>query len=105
MRCDGVFAIIDTASKTGTDNDATAVTFFAYDSNGNPRLHILDWNIVQIEGATMETWLPGVFKSLEKFARLCHARRGSIGAFIEDKSSGTILLQQAWRRQNAGAGD
>ena len=24
-----VFAVIDTASKTGTDNDATAVTFFA----------------------------------------------------------------------------
>jgi hypothetical protein len=28
-RCDAVFAVIDTASKTGTDNDATAVTFFA----------------------------------------------------------------------------
>ena len=27
------------------------------------------------------------------------ARRGSIGAFIEDKNSGTILLQQALRRQ------
>ena len=31
-RCDAVFAVIDTASKTGTDNDATAVTFFAYDT-------------------------------------------------------------------------
>ena len=30
-RCDAVFAVIDTASKTGTDNDATAVTFFAVD--------------------------------------------------------------------------
>jgi hypothetical protein len=27
-RCDGVFAVIDTASKTGTEHDATAVTFF-----------------------------------------------------------------------------
>jgi hypothetical protein len=98
-RCDIVFAVIDTASKTGTDNDATAVTFFAFESIGNSRLLILDWNIVQIEGAILETWLPGVFESLEEFARLCHARRGSAGAFIEDKSSGTILLQQALRRQ------
>ncbi len=26
-RCDAVFAVIDTASKTGTEHDATAVTF------------------------------------------------------------------------------
>jgi hypothetical protein len=31
-RCDAVLAVIDTASKTGTDNDAKAVTFFAYDT-------------------------------------------------------------------------
>jgi hypothetical protein len=29
--CNGVFAVIDTASETGTDHDATAVTFFALD--------------------------------------------------------------------------
>ena len=54
---------------------------------------------VQIEGAFLETWLPEVFATLEELARLCHARGGSIGAFIEDKNSGTILLQQALRRQ------
>jgi hypothetical protein len=97
-RCDSVFAIIATASKTGTDNDATAVTFFAYDTVGNPKLLILDWDIVQIEGATLETWLPRVFENLEELSRLCRARLGSIGAFIEDKDSGTILLQQALRR-------
>ena len=31
--------------------------------------------------------------------------RGSLGAFIEDKNSGTILLQQAWRRQMPARGD
>ena len=98
-RCDGVFAIIDTASKTGTDNDATAVIFFASDSVGRTRLLILDWDIAQIEGAVLETWLPNVFARLEELARLCGARHGSIGAFIEDKNSGTILLQQALRRQ------
>ena len=43
--------------------------------------------------------MPGVFGTLEELARLCHARAGSICAFIEDKNSGTILLQQALRRQ------
>ncbi len=98
-RCDSVFAVIDTASKTGTDNDATAVTYFAYDpmSKVAPLL-ILDWDIVQIEGAMLETWLPSVFAYLEVLSRSCSARCGSLGAFIEDKNSGTILLQQARRR-------
>ena len=98
-RCDAIFAVVDTASKTGTDNDATAVTFFALDHIGRTPLLILDWDIAQIEGALLETWLPEVFARLEELARLCRARRGSIGAFIEDKNSGTILLQQALRRQ------
>jgi len=98
-RCDALFAVIDTASKTGTDNDATAVTFFAYDTFGKISLFILDWDVVQIEGAMLETWLPRIFAHLEELARMCRARRGSIGAFIEDKNSGTILLQQALRRQ------
>jgi hypothetical protein len=98
--CECVFAVIDTASKTGTDNDATAVTFFARANHtGRHSLLILDWDIVQIEGATLETWLPTVFARLEELARLCRARAGSLGAWIEDKNSGTILLQQALRRQ------
>jgi phage terminase large subunit-like protein len=95
--CECVFAVIDTASKTGTDNDATAVTFFA--RGQSYRLMILDWDIVQIEGATLETWLPTVIEKLEELSRRCRARYGSIGVWIEDKNSGTILLQQALRRQ------
>jgi hypothetical protein len=97
--CECVFAIIDTASKTGTDNDGTAVTFFACDRiSGRHPLLILDWDIVQIEGALLETWLPMVFARLEELSKMCRARLGSIGAMIEDKNSGTILLQQALRR-------
>lgn len=97
--CDFVFGVIDTASKTGTDNDATAVTYFAYDKMSKiAPLLILDWDIAQIEGATLETWLPSVFEHLKLLAISCHARLGTIGAFIEDKNSGTILLQQAQRR-------
>jgi phage terminase large subunit-like protein len=94
-----VFAIIDTASKTGTDNDGTAVTFFACDRYGGRfPLMILDWDIVQIEGALLETWLPMVFARLEELSQSRRARFGSVGTLIEDKNSGTILLQQALRR-------
>ena len=97
--CDSVFAVIDAASKTGTDNHATAVTYFAYDRLSATRpLCILDWDIVQIEGALLEAWLPSVFQRLDELARQCRARYGSTGVEIEDKNSGTILLQQALRR-------
>jgi len=96
--CDGVFAIIDTASKTGTENDGTAVTFFARNENRGVPLLILDWDIVQIEGALLETWLPTVFRHLDELARLCGARFGALGAWIEDQNSGTVLLQQAANR-------
>ena len=74
------------------------MTFFGYDEHAPIPLVILDWDIDQIEGAVLESWLPSVFSRLERLARLCGARMGSIGAFIEDKSAGTILLQQALRR-------
>ncbi len=45
--------------------------------------------------------MPKVFATLEELARLCHARNGSIGAFIEDKNPGTLLLPRALRRQMA----
>jgi hypothetical protein len=98
--CDAVYAAIDTATKTGKTNDGTGVMYFALTQfgHGHP-LIILDYEIAQIEGALLETWLPVVFQKLEGFAKQCGARRGSIGAFIEDKASGMVLLQQAARRK------
>ena len=101
-RCDSVFAVIDSATKTGKEHDGTAVTFCAIDKTGQRMglhpLTLLDWDIVQIEGALLETWLPSVFERLEELARMCGARRGSLGVWIEDKASGMILLQQARNR-------
>jgi hypothetical protein len=101
--CDCVFATIDTATKTGREHDGTGVVFWAYSERdygpgASIPLVILDWDVKSIEGALLETWIPWVFKYLEELAVKCRARRGSIGAFVEDKSSGTILLQQARRR-------
>jgi hypothetical protein len=69
-----------------------AVTFFALDRlNRHAPLLILDWDIAQIEGVLLKTWLPMVFDRLEKLSRLCGARPGLVGVWIEDKKSGTIL--------------
>lgn len=96
--CDAVFAVIDTAVKDGKDNDGTAVTYFGVSRHVGYPLVILDWDIVQIEGALLEKWLPNVFRNLEDLAVKCRARMGSVGALIEDKNSGTILIQQAQNR-------
>jgi len=68
----------------------------------NHPLMILDWDIAQIEGAFLDTWLLTVFARLEELSRQCRARFGSIGAMIEDKNSGTILLQQSSPPGHAG---
>jgi hypothetical protein len=97
--CDAVYAVIDTASKTGNEHDGTAVMYFAINRHGAGfPLMILDYDIQKIEGSLLEHWLPGVLARCKELAEQCHARMGSLGAFIEDKNSGTVLLQQATRR-------
>jgi hypothetical protein len=97
--CDAVYATVDTAVKSGRDHDGLAVTFFAMDRHsGKHPITVLDWDISHLEGSLLEAWLPNVFRRLEELAKLCGARMGSLGAWIEDKVSGTILLQQAQRR-------
>lgn len=97
--CDAVFAVIDSATKTGKEHDATGVVFCAYIRYPEQKLIIIDWDIVQIEGAMLEIWLPQVFKQLEEYAMSYKARSGTrAGVFIEDKASGMILLQQAKNR-------
>ena len=97
-RCEGVFAVIDSATKTGKEHDGTGVIYFGFQKFPKPRLYILDYDLVQIEGALLETWLPTVYQNLEHLVLATGARGGSLGAFIEDKASGMVLLQQARRR-------
>ena len=60
-RCDSVFAVIDTASKTGTDNDATAATFFAYDTIG--KIPLLYWTGMSCKSRG-RCWKPGCLRCL-----------------------------------------
>ena len=96
--CDRVFAVIDSAVKTGSENDGTAVIYLARNQYTGTPLVILDYDIVQIEGSLLDTWLTGVFTNLEHWAKVCGAREGVRGVWIEDKSSGMVLLQQARKR-------
>lgn len=97
-RVDQVFAVIDTALKDNLEHDGTAVTFYGRNKYYGTPLVILDWDILQIEGALLEQWLPSVNMRLDELARLTNARHGNIGMWIEDKASGIVLLQQAVRR-------
>jgi hypothetical protein len=97
--CLYVFATMDTAVKTGKENDGTGVIYWAYEFLGQDRwLKIVDYEYLQIEGSLLEMWFPVVFRNLEEYAEKCGARLGHRGCFIEDKASGSILLQQASRR-------
>jgi hypothetical protein len=96
--CDSVFAVIDTASKVGRTRDGTGCTWFAYNKYPDEWLRIIDWDLIQIEAAVLEHWLPHVLERCDELSALCNARYGHTGAWIEDKDSGIVLLQQAENR-------
>lgn len=97
-----VFAVVDTAIKSGLEHNSTAVLYGAYDPLVNPKAIILDWDLVQIEGADQAAWLPTVYARCEELARECKARNGSLGVLMEDKATGTVLIQQARNLELAG---
>ena len=97
MHCDYVFAVIDSAFKAGDKNDGTAVCYFARSRYAGHPLIVLDWGIVQIEGDLLISWFPTVDRRLIELSKLCKARMGSAGTFVEDKGSGIILLQHGSR--------
>lgn len=97
--CDRVFAVIDSAVKTGSSNDGTAIIYVARNQYTGTPLVILDWETIQIEGDLLTTWVPEVvLPRLEELSKLCGAREGVRGVYVEDKASGMVLLQHGARR-------
>lgn len=92
--CQMVFAVLDTANKAGKNHDGTGVTYYGLTQFPEPMLHILDWDLVQIQANLLIDYMPSVFKRLEELARETNAQMGVAGAWIEDAASGTVLLQQ-----------
>jgi len=92
---DGVFAVIDTAVKGGLEHDGTAIIYCGVNKFYGQPLIILDYDIIQIDGAMLENWMPSVFARLEELAAMTKSRTGTqIGVHIEDAAAGAILLQQ-----------
>lgn len=100
VNCDTVYAVIDSAVKTGQKNDGTAVIYLGRNKYAGVPLFIIDWDVIQIEGASLSIWLDSVFNNLETYAKRFKAREGVRGVWVEDKASGSILLQQARSRGN-----
>jgi hypothetical protein len=97
--CDCVYATIDTGIKSGSKHDATGVIYWAMNQyNKEAPLTILDYDLCQVDVSILIEWIPTVYENLEVYAKQCHARMGSIGPLIEDKGSGTVLLQQCNRK-------
>lgn len=95
-----VFASVDTTQKGGKGRDGTGASYWAMQElkiPGQYPLTLLDWDLVEHEGGLLDIWFPQVFARLEELAKITKARTGSIGAFVEDKAAGSILLQQAPR--------
>ena len=93
--CDAVFCVIDSASKAGKENDGTGVVYYGLQMHPKPRLYVLDWGYEQMQANLLIVWLPNALRRCEELARIHKARAGSQGAWIEDKDSGIVLLQQA----------
>jgi hypothetical protein len=98
IKCDQVYAVIDTALKDGLEHDGTGVIYIARNKYAGHPLVILDYDILQIEGALLEQWLPQVHARCNELAGICGARQGNVGLWIEDKASGIVLIQQAQRK-------
>lgn len=98
QRVDQIFAVVDTALKDGLEHDGTAVIYYARNVYTGIPLIILDWDVIQIEGALLEIWLPNVLRRCEELALDLNARQGSLGAWVEDKASGIVLIQQSQKK-------
>ncbi|MEM5382630.1 hypothetical protein VSR68_03365 [Paraburkholderia phymatum] len=95
QHCDYIGCAIDTAIKDGVQHDGTAVVYFARNKIAGTPLIVLDWDVVQVKGNVLTQWLPGVLARCDELAAFCGARYGSAGAWVEDKASGSVLLQEA----------
>jgi hypothetical protein len=97
--CMTVFAVLDTGIKTNQKHDASGLIYFSYNPNNRDQpLIILDYDLFQVEVTMLEHKMIEVYTKLEFYAKQCKTIKGHAGIVIEDKGSGTMLLQQLSNR-------
>jgi hypothetical protein len=97
-KCDGVFAIMDCAVKSGSNNDATAILYCSVSQYHGQHLIWLDYEMHSIDAASLEYLAPKVLARCEELAVQCKARNGSLGLLVEDAAGGQVLIQQGAAR-------
>ena len=93
-----IFACVDTAMKSGQEHDSTAIVYFGKQpgylyEDRQARIFVLDWHLEQIDGSMLLDFVPSIMKRLDELAIRHNSPVGAKGIFIEDKVSGTVLLQ------------
>lgn len=98
-KCDAVFAIMDCAVKSGSENDATAVLYCAYAKYDHEyKLIWLDWDLYNIEAASLEYLAPKILNRINELSNECGARLQTPGILCEDAAGGSVLIQQSRSR-------
>ncbi|WP_296707298.1 hypothetical protein [Rhodoblastus sp.] len=89
---DIAFAVIDSAVKGGSENDAAACVFFGLNVHLEPRgLFILDWDAVEVGAADVEQWLLTCEARLQELTG-DKVRLNEQGIYIEGVALGEMLL-------------
>jgi hypothetical protein len=94
-RLDQVFAVIDSAIKTGAGADGTAALLCGVTrlwSGPFKRLWLLDYDIVQVTAGVIEPWFEGVVARAREIMGKRTLSAGPI--YIEDAASGLILIEK-----------
>lgn len=95
--CDSIFAVIDSAVRDGAEHDSTAVIYLSYSKHPTPKLVILDYDAVKVNGDVLPDWLPNVYIRLNELAQTTKPRYGISGVWIEERNTGITLLQHCKR--------
>lgn len=95
--CDAVFATVHTTVRSGQQRDSISCCYWAVNKVFGTPLILLDWDILEAEGNMLEAWLPEVTNRGHALAVQCASRTGYIGAWVQNKFSGAILIEHAAR--------
>jgi phage terminase large subunit-like protein len=99
QRVNGIFAAA--AAAIGPEPDAIGVVYLGFSiyNTANPPLVILDWDLQEIRGGTLDAWLPSVFARLAELgAEACSLSRGRC-LLIEASGIGDMLFEQGCARR------
>ena len=99
QRPDLVFATIMGFTSEGRDQDAIGIVYFAHWLRKGYPLMVLDWDITEVKGDTMERWLPVKLNAVAGWLKRLQARMPSPGAYTVDKDLGSVIIQQAAKQR------